>query len=52
MSRHTIIIGLSANGFQATCTCGWRTTYPSWDREAVADAGNEHKIRQRLRGVP
>jgi hypothetical protein len=52
MSKHLIVIGLGAHGFQATCACGWRTTYPSWDREAVVTAGNDHKIRQRLRSVP
>jgi hypothetical protein len=48
MSKHTIITGLSAWGFHATCPCGWRTARPSWDREAVATAGDDHKIRQRL----
>jgi hypothetical protein len=68
MSKHTIVTGLSAWGFHATCPCGWRTARPSWDREAVARAGNDHicnvlqgdvvvagddhKIRQRLRSVP
>lgn len=52
MSGHMIIIGLGADGFRATCTCGWRTTRQSWDREAVATAGNDHKIRQRLRSMP
>jgi hypothetical protein len=48
---HQVIIGLGADGFRATCSCGWRS-YTSWDRNAVAKERDEHKRRSRLGVVP
>lgn len=48
---HQVVLGLSFDGYHATCTCGWRSE-TSWSRDDVARERGLHKRRSQLRSVP
>ncbi len=48
MMEHRVVIGLSAVGFRAICSCGWASER-DWPRAAVVAASAEHKKSEHAR---